>query len=188
MRKAALLGAILITGPLFNGIPAQAAPVPGTTCQVFPSDNVWNTDISNLPVHPRSAQWLSSMAAGTTNLHPDFGGPPYGCPFNVVDNTHPTVNVSFRYASESDPGPYPVGSDTSIENGSDRHALIINKNTCTLYELFALAGSGSTWAAGSGAIFPLRSNALRPLRWTSARAAGLPIFSGVGRLAEVQGG
>src|SRR5256714_3735762 len=188
MRKAALLGAILITGPLFNGIPAQAAPVPGTTCQVFPSDNVWNTDISNLPVHPRSAQWLSSMAAGTTNLHPDFGGPPYGCPFNVVDNTHPTVNVSFRYASESDPGPYPVGSDTSIENVSDRHALIINKNTCTLYELFALAGSGSTWTAGSGAIFPLGSNALRPLGWTSADAAGLPIFPGLVRWDEVQAG
>jgi len=188
MRKAALLGAILITGPLFNGIPAQAAPVPTTNCQVFPADNVWNADISNLPVHPRSAQWLSSMASGTTNLHPDFGGPPYGFPFNVVDNTHPTVSVSFQYASESDPGPYPVGSDTSIENGSDRHALIINKNTCTLYELFALAGSGSTWTAGSGAVFPLGSNALRPLGWTSADAAGLPIFPGLVRWDEVQAG
>jgi len=188
MRKAALLGALFITGSTINVVPAQAAPVPSTSCQVFPSDNVWNADISTLPVHPRSAQWLSSMAAATTNLHPDFGGPPYGFPFNVVDNTHPTVSVSFQYASESDPGPYPVGTDTSIENGSDHHALIVNKNTCALYELFALAGSGSTWTAGSGAIFPLGSDALRPLGWTSADAAGLPIFPGLVRWDEVQAG
>src|ERR1700682_296218 len=186
MRKAALLGAIFITGPLINVVPAQAAPVSTTSCQVFPSDNVWNTDISNLPVHPRSAQWLSSMGAATTKLHPDFGGPPYGFPFNVVDNTHPTVSISFQYGSESDPGPYPVGADTSIENGSDRHALIVNNTTCTLYELFALAGSGSSWTAGSGAIFPLGSNALRPLGWTSADAAGLPIFPGLVRWDAVQ--
>jgi len=189
MGRRVPIAALLITPFLAApALPAQAAPVPSTTCQVFPADNIWNTDISTLPVHARSGQWLTSMSAGTTNLHPDFGGPPYGFPFNVVSNTHPTVSVSFQYASESDPGPYPVGADTSIENGSDRHALIVNRDTCTLYELFGLAGSGSSWTAGSGAIFPLGSDALRPLNWTSADAAGLPIFPGLVRWDEVQAG
>jgi hypothetical protein len=169
-------------------LPVAAAAPPTTNCQVFPTDNIWNTDISTLPVHGQSAQWLASMASSTTKLHPDFGGPPYGFPFNVVDNTHPTVSVTFQYASESDPGPYPLGTDTSIEGGSDHHALIINRDTCTLYELYGLSGSGSTWTAGSGAIFPLGSDALRHLGWTSADAAGLPIFPGLVRWDEVQAG
>src|SRR5437899_2170386 len=135
-----------------------------------------------------SPQWLASMAAATTKLHPDFGGPPYGFPYNVVDNSHATVPVTFQYASESDPGPYPVGFDTSIENGSDHHALIINRDTCSLYELFDTSGSGSSWTAGSGAVFNLGSNALRPLGWTSADAAGLPLFPGLVRWDEVQAG
>jgi hypothetical protein len=143
-------------------VQAVAAFPPSTSCKVFPADNIWNADISTMPVHARSAQWLSSMAAATTNLHPDFGAPPYGFPYNIVDNTHPTVAVTFQYAGESDPGPYPVGTDTSIESGSDHHALIINRDSCTLYELFGLAGSGSSWTAGSGATFPLGSDALRP--------------------------
>src|SRR5437660_141753 len=179
---AALAAAVL------GVVPAAAAPPPSTSCSVFPSNNIWNTDISKLPVHVRSAQWLASMAASTAKLHPDFGGPPYGFPYNVVGNAHPTVSVTFQYASESDPGPYPVGADTLVENGSDRHALIINRDTCTLYELYDLSGSGSAWTAGSGAIFPLGSNALRPLTWTSADAAGLPIFPGLVRWDEVQAG
>src|ERR1700694_2058607 len=154
-------------------MPVAAAAPPTTNCQVFPADNIWNTDISTLPVHGRSDQWLASMASSTTKLHPGFGGPPYGFPHNIVDNTHATVSVTFQCASESDAGPYPLGPDTLIESGIDRHALIINRDTCTLYELFGLSGSGSTWTAGSGAIFPLGSNALRPLGWTSAGARGL---------------
>jgi hypothetical protein len=187
-RRASLVLAAAVAAGFAGTQPAAAAAPPTTSCQVFPADNVWNTDISRLPVHAQSPQWLASMAAATTNLHPDFGGPPYGFPYNVVDNTHPTVTVSFQYASESDPGPYPVGTDTSIENGSDRHALIINRDTCTLYELYALAASGSSWTAGSGAIFALGSDALRPLGWTSADAAGLPIFPGLVRWDEVQAG
>lgn len=183
-----LLALSLIAGTVTAALPVSAAAPPGTTCQVFPGDNIWNTDISSLPVNSQSSEWLASMAASTTNLHPDFGGPPYGFPFNIVDNTHPTVSIAFQYASESDPGPYPVGSDTLIENGSDHHALIINKDTCTLYELFDLSGSGSSWSAGSGAIFPLSSDALRPLDWTSADAAGLPMFPGLVRWDEVQAG
>ncbi len=188
MQRVIIVLAALLVPIATSAAPVHAAPVPSTTCQVFPSDNIWNTDVSNLPVDPHSGQWLGSMAAATTNLHPDFGGPPYGFPFNVVDNTHPTVNVAFQYASESDPGPYPVGSDTLIESGSDHHALIINKDTCTLYELFYLAQNGSAWTAGSGAIFPLGSDALRPADWTSADAAGLPMFPGLVRWDEVQAG
>src|SRR6266480_1349628 len=160
------------------GVPAAAAAPPSTSCQVFPADNIWNTDISTLPVHAQGAQWLASMASSTTKLHPDFGGPPYGFPYNVVDNTHATVSVTFQYASESDPGPYPVGSDTLIEGGSDRHALILNRDTCTLYELFDLSGSGSSWTAGSGAIFPLGSNALRPLAGPPRTRRGCRSFPG----------
>src|SRR2546425_4990714 len=191
MRRTVRLLAWLapfVLAPLFTPLVAGAAPVPSTSCQVFPADNIWNTDISTVPVHARSSQWLASMAAATTNLHPDFGGPPYGFPFNVVDNTHPTVSVGFQYASESDSGPYPVGADTSIENGSDRHALIINRNTCRLYELFDLAGSGSSWTAGSGAVFNLGSDALRPLGWTSAHAAGLATVPGLVRWDGGQAG
>ncbi|HYT30334.1 MAG TPA: hypothetical protein VEN82_06120 [Actinomycetota bacterium] len=165
-----------------------AAPVPGTGCTVFPADNIWNTDISTLPVNPKSGAWLASMNAGSTNLHPDFGKPPYGLPFAVVDDTHATVHIKFQYASESDPGPYPFGPDIPIEQGSDRHALMINKDTCVLYELFAANWNGGSPKAGSGAIFDLGSNALRTDGWTSADAAGLPIFPGLVRLDEVQAG
>ncbi|HEY9288029.1 MAG TPA: hypothetical protein VIT43_08410 [Candidatus Dormibacteraeota bacterium] len=189
MPKATLLlAALLLATGLAGDLPAAAAAPPSTACQVFPVDNIWNTDISSLPVHAQSSQWLASMAAATTNLHPDFGAPPYGFPYTVVGNSHPTVTVSFLYASESDAGPYPVGADTLIENGSDRHALIINRDSCTLYELFDLSGSGSSWTAGSGAVFPLGSDALRPSGWTSADAAGLPIFPGLVRWDEVQAG
>src|SRR5438876_8523816 len=187
VRLPLLSATVLVLAQLAT-VQASAAFPPSTSCQVFPADNIWNTDISSMPVHTRTTQWLSSMAASTTNLHPDFGAPPYGFPYNIVDNTHATVSVTFQYASESDPGPYPVGSDTLIEGGSDRHALILNRDTCTLYELFGLAGSGSSWTAGSGAIFPLGSNALRPLGWTSADAAGLPLFPGLVRWDEVQAG
>jgi hypothetical protein len=157
------------------------APVPGTTCTVFPGDNIWNTDISSLPVDPRSGTWLKTMAAATTNLHPDFGKPPYGLPFAVVDNSHPVTTVKFLYADESDPGPYPFGPDIPLEQGSDHHALMINKDTCTLFEIFDANWNNGRPRGGSGAIFDLSSDALRPDGWTSADAAGLPIFPGLVR-------
>src|SRR5256885_8741923 len=116
--------AALATG-VAGAIPASAAAPPTTSCQVLPADNIWNTDISTLPVHAQSGQWLASMAFSTTKLHPDFGGPPYGFPYNVVDNTHATVSVTFQYASESDPGPYPLGSDTLIQICHHRSPPII---------------------------------------------------------------
>jgi hypothetical protein len=147
-------------------------PPPGTSCDVFPADNVWNTDISSLPVDPHSKTWLKTMHAGSTNLHPDFGAPPYGMPYGVVDDSHPKVSIRFRYEHESDPGPYPFGKDIPLEQGSDRHALVIDKDTCALYELFAARWHHGDPTAGSGAIFDLDSNALRHDGWTSADAAG----------------
>ena len=167
---------------------AAAAPVPGTTCRVLPPGNIWNTDVSTLPVHARSAQWLASMEAGSTDLHPDFGRAPYGMPFAVVDSSHATTSVRFTYDDESDPGPYPFGPDIPLEQGSDRHALMIDKDTCVLYELFAADWNDGDPRAGSGAIFPLDTNRLRPDGWTSADAAGLPIFPGLVRFDEVKAG
>lgn len=184
-----LVTAIVATTPHAAG----AIPPPGTPCAVFPSNNVWHSDISTMPVHPRSSAWLSSMSAASRNLHPDFGpsgeAMPYGIPYIAVPGSHTKVSVAFEYADESDTGPYPFGPDTPIEGGSDRHAIMIDKDTCKLYELFAAeyaAGGGST--AGSGAIFDLQSNALRPATWTSADAAGLPIFPGLLRRDEVAAG
>ena len=167
-------------------IEAHAAVAPATSCTVFPADNIWNTDISTMPVNANSATWLASTMPASGNLHPDFGGPPYGIPFNVVDNTHATANYTFQYATESDPGPYPSGSDLLIEQGSDAHVLTVNKDTCKLYETFATDPVAHT--AGSGAIFDLGSDQLRPAGWTSADAAGLPIFPGLVRLDEVKAG
>ena len=111
---------------------------------MFPADNVWNTPVANLPVNPQSAAWLASMDASTTNLHPDFGpsgdpSTPYGIPYTVVSPSQPEVPITFQYADESDPGPYPFSASTPIEGGQqstgDRHAIMVNPATCTLYEL-----------------------------------------------------
>jgi len=177
-------------------VPAAAIPPPGApACRVFPSNNVWHADISKLPVNTHSAAWLASMNASSTNLHPDFGpsgGFPYGIPYNVVPSNHQKVSLSFTYADESDKGPYPFGPDISIEGGSgasgDRHAIMIDSGTCTLYELYNARYSSHGSTAGSGAIWKLTSNALRPAGWTSADAAGLPIFAGLVRLDEVRTG
>jgi hypothetical protein len=161
--------------------------VPGTSCSVFPADNVWRMDIRKLPVHAKSAAWKRATHAGSTRLHPDFGPPSYGIPFDVVPSSHANVSIDFRYGDESDPGPYPFGGDVQIEGGSDRHAIMIDEGTCVLYELFAVRRNDGDPTAGSGAIFDLGSNALRPAGWTSADAAGLPIFPGLVRYDEVFG-
>ena len=172
---------------------AQASPVAGApNCPVFPTDNWWNLKVDTLPVASNSAQIVNSIGP-STGLHPDFGsglwnGSPIGIPITVVPGTQQKVSVSFQYASESDAGPYPIPSNVQIEGGSDRHALIVDKDNCKLYELYALAKKGKRWSAGSGAIWSLGSNALRPLGWTSADAAGLPIVPGLARYNEVANG
>jgi hypothetical protein len=131
---------------------------------------------------------LATAMAGGTNLHPDFGASPYGLPFAVVNDSHPTVSVQFLYADESDPGPYPFGPDIPLEGGSDRHALMLNADHCVLYELYAASWNNGNPTAGSGAIFDLTSNALRPDSWTSADAAGFAILPGLVRYDEVRRG
>ena len=102
------------------------------------------------------------------------------------------TRVSFEYADESDRGPYPIPRSVKIEGGrsstGDRHAIIVDRSSCRLYELYALYPKADGWKAGSGAIWNLRSNKLRPAGWTSADAAGLPIFPGLARYDEVKRG
>ncbi len=181
--------------------PAPAAPAPaapGAIGQVFPPDNPWNQDVSALPVHPDSARFIASIGA-TTNLHPDFGtvwnGAPNGIPFVVVDRTQPRAPITFTaYGNESDPGPYPVPAAAPIEGGpngtGDRHVLVVDTDARRLYELFrAFPDGNGGWRADSGAVFDLAANTYRPAGWTSADAAGLPIFPGLVRYDEavVQG-
>jgi hypothetical protein len=174
---------------------AQAATaLPGTNCPAFPADDVWNTPITGLPVDADNATWLASMAATTTFLHPDYGPSgnrrhPYGIPWQIVRPSQPLVHVKFLYADQSDPGPYPLSRSTPVEHGSDRHALMVNPATCTLYELFSTHYRGRNRStAGSGAIWNLASDALRPATWTSADAAGLPILPGLVNYDEVTSG
>jgi len=188
MRRTAVAAGFVLLCTLAPAQGSVAAPVPGTTCEVFPADNVWNMDISKLPVHRRSQDWKRSAHAGSTLLHPDFGGDPYGFPFEVTNSSTPTTSVDFTYDDESDPGPYPFTAGTPVEGSSDRHALMIDEDACVLYELFNARWNGGDPTAGSGAIFDLGSNALRPKTWTSADAAGLPIFPGLVRYDEVLAG
>ena len=184
----------LAAGLLTSGAGAGGAQLPGTgpDCPLFPADNIWHADVSKLPVHARSAAWITSMGGPERRLHPDFGpndgGQPYGIPYSVVPGSTQKVGVTFDYADESDPGPYPFGPTTPIEGGSDAHALVVDRDRCVLYELFAADWNGGEPTAGSGAIWDLRSNALRPRGWTSADAAGLPILPGLLRRAEVAAG
>ena len=194
----ALVVGFAVAAPLAACVPAPApskpaprpvvSPVKTAACTLLlPGNNVWHADISRLPVNSHSAAWLASSAAGTTLLHPDFGGP-YGIPFTTVSGTHPKVPVSFDYADQSDRVGYPLGSDTVLEGGSDKHALLLDRDNCKLYETWDTAKTSSGWTAGSGAVYNLRSNALRPDGWTSADAAGLPILPGLLTYSEVESG
>ena len=160
--------------------------------EIFPADNPWNTDVSELPVHPKSDVWVKAIGVDKP-LHPDFGtvwnGAPNGIPYVVVDGkTQKKVPVRFEYADESDPGPYPIPPDAPIEGGprseGDRHILVIDATNKKLYETFSTYPEGAGYKAGSGAVFDLTSNTLRPKGWTSADAAGLPVFPGLVRHDE----
>jgi hypothetical protein len=183
---------------LASGSAAQALRLPSAPrCTVFPANNAWNQRVDTLPVAANSAELIQSIGAGT-GLHADFGsglydGQPIGIPFDVVTKKTPRSRVSFQYAHESDRKAYPIPKSVHIEGGrqsdGDRHALLIDKDACRLYELYALYPKpGGGWKAGSGAIWNLSSNALRPAGWTSADAAGLPIFPGLARYDEVARG
>lgn len=191
-----LVGAAVVAGTSYaiGATHASARPVAGTDCHTFPADNYWRADIRDLPVHPRSRAWLSHMSTDR-NLHPDFGpsygdGPGYGIPVTVVGSGHAKVRVRFDYADESDHVRYPFGADTRIEGGQgsagDKHAVVVDRGACRLYETWNTRVADGRWRAGSGATWSLTSNALRPDGWTSADAAGLPILPGLLRRNEVR--
>jgi hypothetical protein len=166
-----------------------AHPLPNApACRIFPSNNVWNKPVSSLPVARNSAAMIRAIGL-STGLHPDFGSyAGYGIPYNVVGSGTATSHVTFQYARESNPGPYPIPIRPHIEAGGDHHILMLNRDTCRLFELWDAHRTSSGWHAGSGAIWNLKSNTLRPAGWTSADAAGLPILPGLARYAEVAGG
>src|SRR4051794_27040618 len=185
-------GALALGGSSAQALRLPAAP----RCPIFPATNAWNQRVDSLPVASNSAQLIASIGM-STGLHPDFGsglydGQPIGIPFDVVTSKTPRSRLTFDYADESDKGPYPIPKTVHIEGGrasdGDRHALLLDKDACKLYEVFALYPAGAGWKAGSGAIWNLKSNALRPAGWTSADAAGLPIFPGLARYDEVARG
>ncbi|WP_239617965.1 stalk domain-containing protein [Cohnella mopanensis] len=164
--------------------------------QVFPKDNAWNTDISKYPVHANSKNFIASIGSGL-GVHADFGkvwdNSPFGIPYTVVNGDQAKVEVKFTdYGDESDPGPYPIPMNAPIEGGSDssgdRHVIVVDKDNLMLYELYNARPSGEGWTASSGAKWNLKSNAQRPRNWTSADAAGLPIFPGLVRYDEASSG
>ncbi len=154
----------------------------------FPPDNVWNTDVSQMPVDARSDKWIASMGADLP-VHPDFGasyrGKPFGIPYVVVPGNIPRSPVTFEYADESDQGYYPIPAHPPVEGDEDSHIIMIDRDNWRLWELYAVHQKGNLWTAGSGALFDLSTNAQRPAGWTSADAAGLPIFPGLVRYDEV---
>jgi len=203
-RAATSLFALLVVAacawaeaPVAGGGPTLAG------CPVFPADHAWNVRVDALPRDPASDAYVASIGADAV-LHPDFGaglweGRAIGIPFDVVGPGQAAVPVSFLYADESDPGPYPVPPDAFVEGapaagvpvppGGDRHVLVLQTGSCTLYELFdAARQDDGSWSAGSGAVFDLRGYGLRPDGWTSADAAGLPILPGLVRYDEVAAG
>jgi hypothetical protein len=176
--------AALIVAALLLAGSAAALRVPAAPgCPVFPKSNPWNRPVDHLPVAAGSRELIRSIGLNT-GLHPDFGSGSIGIPFNVVSKKTPRVRLSFDYADQSDKGPYPIPRNVKVEHGGDRHALMLDRSSCTLYEVYALHGR----QAGSGAIWSLRSNKVRPSGWTSADAAGLPIFPGLVRWDEVARG
>jgi hypothetical protein len=174
---------------------------PGQTASLggfipFTSSSLWNTDISGAAVDPNSSTIMSTWV-GAVNVHPDFGTDlTYGIPYVVVNGNQGLVDVKLgAYGDESDPGPMPVPANAPVEGGSsssgDRHVLVLDNSNCFLYELYnsSVNGDGS-WNADSTAVWDLLSNgnAQRPYSWTSADAAGLPIFPGLVRYDEVVSG
>ena len=181
--------ALLVMGLLLlPATPAAASAMPeAPNCPIYPDNDVWHSSIQQLPVHPMSAAWLANMGGPSRLLHPDFGGP-YGYQLQIVDNATPKTAIAFGYADESDNVAYPFTANTPIEQGSDAHAFMLNRDTCLLYELFDAAWNGGRPTAGSGAVFDLKTHVLRPSGWTSADAAGLPIWPGVIRYDEIARG
>ena len=190
MRRSAVALTLVVAVGLTAGAAApEAAPLPSApACPVFPAGNVWNQDISALPVASDSDTLIAKIGLDT-GLHPDFGSyPRYGIPYNTVPGSQRKLTVRFDYSSQSDHVGYPIPRRPRIEAGSDHHMLIVDSGTCKLYEMWNVRHTRRGWRAGSGAVWKMTSNALRPDGWTSADAAGLPILPGLVRYPEVSAG
>jgi len=189
-RPFAALSAVVV---LAAGGAAHALRVPAAPrCPVFPRSNPWNRRVDRLPVATNSAAVIASIGANT-GLHADFGsgrwqGKPIGIPFDVVTRKTRRSRVGFEYSDESDHVGYPIPKRVHIEGGSDHHALLLDRSACRLYELGGLQSRRGRWHAWAGATWNLRSNHVRPAGWTSADAAGLPIFPGLARYDEARRG
>jgi hypothetical protein len=163
----------------------------------FPTENLWNKDISGAPVDPNSAVIINFIRTGI-GLHPDFGSGLYagsiiGIPYLVVDSTQGPVNINLTdFADESDPGPMPIPVTAPIEGdpnpSGDQHVLVLDNSNCWLYELYSASPGTTSWSAASTAVWDLTDDEQRPYTWTSADAAGLPIFAGLARYDEVAAG
>ena len=190
-----------LTAPT-GAIPTEnptTAPPPSTdgptiaNCPMFPANNFWNARVDSLPVHSMSDAWIDNIGRDQ-GFHMDFGsgewdGGPIGIPYNVVEGSGvPKYDPEFYYPEESDVGPYPIPENPNIEYGSDHHILIVDTDTCTLYETYDMSFDAGQWYGGSGAIWDLNANTLRPETWTSADAAGLPILPGLARYEEIVAG
>lgn len=182
---------VLLLGSATTPVLAGAPEIDGVS--LFPDSSIWNTPVAGLPVAVDSSTFVATIGADRA-LRADFGsgtwdGGPIGIPFVTVSGAQPKVPVSFEYADESDPGPYPIPHGVPREWGSDHHVIVVDRDNRLLYEVFdAEEQTDGSWHAGSGAVFDLRSNALRPASWTSADAAGLPILPGLVRYDEVASG
>ena len=181
---------LIVTG---SGTTATSNGPVIANCSIFPPTNYWNARVDSLPTHPMSDAWIDSIGRDA-GFHMDFGsgewdGGPIGIPYNIVaGSTVPKVEVEFYYPEESDAGPHPIPENPNIEYGSDHHILMVDTDTCTLYEIYDASFENGGWSGGSGAIWDLNSNALRPETWTSADAAGLPILPGLVRYDEIAAG
>jgi hypothetical protein len=186
--------AIVAACSLAAGAPAAAGAksptLPGARgCPIFPASNVWNRPVDHLPVAANSDALISAIGKDES-VHADFGSYlGYGIPYTVVSGkSEHKVKVKFDYADESDRVGYPIPAHPNQESSGDGHILLVDRDSCRLYELYDASGSGESWKAGSGAVWNLRSNRLRPNNWTSADAAGLPILPGLVRHDEVAAG
>jgi len=190
-----------VSGPVQNSACSQMSTGQGASLNgfvPFTSSSLWNTDITVAPVDPNSANIINFIGP-TIGLHPDFGAGEYngsymGIPYTVVDSSQAMIPIAYTaYGSESDAGPMPIPLSAPIEGypnpgSGDRHVLVLDTATCFLYELYSSYPQSSSWNAGSGAVWDLLSNEQRPYTWTSADAAGLPIFPGLVRYDEVAAG
>jgi hypothetical protein len=215
MRWLAASGlvALVVVSALIVGRAGAVGPYPALgSCSVFPqppaslsprapslpTEAAWNQDISKAPRDPRSSAYIAYINAhGGDHLHPDFGSPrAYGFPYSVVGAGQRQLPIHYTaYGDESDPGPFPVPAKAPVEGGNgsdgDRHVLVVDRSACKLYELYRGFPAGKPhphWNADSGTAWDLRSPARRPDGWTSADAAGLPIFPGLVRYDEVAAG